>query len=89
MSDITERLRHEAAHPDYMARDEINWCNVRDTTLTEAADEIKRLRAALRECLGQMEATFADAYRLTDSVNSMNAFCVTMQEARAALGDQP
>lgn len=48
---------------------------------------LAKCRRVLADCVEQMEATFANIHRLTDSINAMNAYCMTMQEARDTINN--
>ena len=78
MTDITDRLR---AHVDPA------WGSARNA-MHEAADEIDRLRAALRACAQELEAVLRSIN--TDSVHfDGDEFHERLQAARAALGEKP
>jgi len=62
MTDIVERLRHEAKHwPPDMGTKPFNL-------LVEAADEIERLRAALEYANGEMDRAIPEIERLRKKI---------------------
>ena len=84
MSDIVERLRRVAKELPQTSGNQA-WLKPEDTTVWEAADEIEKLRAALRLAIDAVEhwASYASPY-----FQEKHDLAGDLQEMRAALGEK-
>ena len=84
MSDIVERLRRVAKELPQTSGNRA-WLKPEDTTVWEAADEIEKLRAALRLAIDAVEhwASYASPY-----FQEKHDLAGDLQELRAALGEK-
>ena len=82
MSDIVERLRRVAKELPQTSGNQA-WLKPEDTTVWEAADEIEKLRAALRLAIDAVEhwASYASPY-----FQEKHDLAGDLQQLRAALG---
>jgi hypothetical protein len=82
MSDIVERLRRIAKELPQTSGNQA-WLRPEDTTAWEAADEIEKLRAALRGVLTYYNAPTPAEAKLKKAV-----LATPIEQARAALGEK-
>jgi hypothetical protein len=84
MSDIVERLRRVAKELPQTSGNRA-WLKPEDTTAWEAADEIEKLRAALRLAIDAVEhwASYASLY-----AQEKHDLAGDLQKLRAALGEK-